>query len=387
MWAVSAALLAVGLLACEVDKVPFSRMEEGKKFLVAGEPFQAAEYLREGMKREKARTSEAHAYLLVAMHMAAERLGDNRAQQEKFLKERAKELAAVRQDPLAVRYLVSVLGNRDLSSFAAAQVLPEVGEPAAPPIVAALAKNPELAVDLLGILEKMGSVAIPAMAEAISGGQHTAEQREQLVQLMGAIGGQEAQRVLRQFRQDATQPAALQMAAAAALYRLGDKEERTALIAGLDSEDAGVRRAASGAMVYLNETPSVQSLTRHLADADVQVRLNLVRALGRHPGNGVGLRALIGVVHKDTDTTTINEAARSLVEYGAAAAEPAVDAIENESDWQRRQRFVQVLKDDDVRKGLTEALEYRLYTYWEKRETNEGVKNDIAGLLQALEKK
>ncbi|GIX06900.1 MAG: hypothetical protein KatS3mg115_1303 [Candidatus Poribacteria bacterium] len=142
---------------------------------------------------------------------------------------------------------------------------------------------------------------------------------------------------------------------------MGDKSQRDALIAGLDSERPLVREAASSAMSYLNESPRADLLLRHLNDSNPRVRENLVRALGRHRSNPeAAIPKLIEVIRTDSNlsvTTAAQKGARRVT--APAVIEPVMEALRTERDWTRRQQLVQVLNHERVRPGFTQDQEYR----------------------------
>jgi len=383
-------LLMSGVLAiagCKVDKVTFNRIEEGKKFLSADQPFQALEYFEESLTRnqEKDRQPEAHAYLLVAYDRAAKKVGENHPDAAKYNQKRDAQAKVVAGDRASLDTLVAILSQHDLASQSAASLLVSLGSPATPSLLETYGQNSELSGQILDILEHIGSDAGPEVAKAIDGGSLQPANHLRLIRLLGSIDGPASQETLARLAQDSSQSESSQVEAAAALYRLGDKSHRDRLIAALDSADVDARRAASNVAVHLNESPSTSVLLPHLSDTDAAVRLGLVKALGKHGKDASVMASLIGVLRKDADTEVANEAGRSLTTFGSAAVVPVLDALTTERDWPRRQRLVQVLKSAEVRPGFNQDLEYKLYEYYDKKETHPEVKRDLALLLKELE--
>jgi len=369
-----------------VDKVAFNRLEEGKKFLAADQPFQAVEYFQESLKRssEKNTVPAAKAYLAVALVRAAEKVGTGHPDYSKYVAQRGPAFEAVRGDSASLEALVDILANHDLSSITAANVCVELGAAVVPALIKSYAVNPAVRKDALAILEHIGAPAVSEIAQAAQSSTLTPELRTDLIRTLGAIGGDEAKQALATFLKDPTR--GIQIEAAAALYRLGDKSHRDVLLAALDDADVMTRRSAANAMTYLNETPNASTLIAHLKDPDALVRKSLVQALGKINAGSEGIQALIRVIQKDADTDVANEAVPALVNYGPSVVAPVVSALLVERDWPRRQRFVQVLKSPAVKSGFNQDLEYQLYEFYEKKETQPALKNELAALLKSLEK-
>lgn len=384
-------LLLVGLWVfsvggCKVDKVAFNRFEEGKKFLAADHPFQAIEYFQESMKRssEKRTVPAAKAYYAVALARAAEKVGPNHPDYPRYNAQLGPALDAVRNEPEALKSLVNLLANHDLSSQSAVNLCVQLGGAVVPQLMEGFKTYPQIRNDVLAILEHIGS---PAVSEVVSAAQDTtlaSELRLSLIRLLGAVNGEEARQALVNLSQDSSR--GIQVEAKASLYRLGDKSQRETLLAALDDPDVVARRAASNAMNYLNETPRLSVLISHLKDPDATVRLGLVNALGKHARGGESIAALIHVIQSDPDTSVANEAVSALAAQGPSVVAPVLDALIAERDWPRRQRLIQVLKNPGVRGGFNQDLEYRLYEFYEKKETQPTLKSELAELLKSLEK-
>lgn len=377
-------VLSVG--GCKVDKVAFNRFEEGKKFLAADQPFQAVEYFQESMRRasEKKTVPAAKAYYAVALARAAEKVGPNHPDYAKYNSQLGPALDAVRNDPEALKSLVNLLANHDLSSQAAVNLCVQLKETIVPHLVEGFKTYPQIRKDVLAILEHIGSAAASGVVLAAQETTLAPELRIDLIRLLGAANGEEARQALANLSQDSSR--GIQVEAKAALYRLGDKGQREALLAALDDPDVAARRAAANAMSYLNETPHLNFLISHLKDSDAAVRLGLVNALKKYAQGGESVAALIRVIQNDPDTGVANEAVRALSAQGPSVVAPVLDALVAERDWPRRQRLIQVLKDPDVKRGFTQELEYRLYEFYEKKETQPALKSELAELLKSLEK-
>ena len=384
---IALAAIAVGGCRREIDKVNFSRLAEGRKFLLASQPIQAVDYFEKSLDREKDTRSIANAYLLVGADMAIKQLAIVGKDSAKFQQIRAKTLPVVVADSTSLAHIMQMLNEHNVTEQSVVDVLKDLGAPAIPSMVTNMSEKPLMREMLSKVIQNMGAPVLPELQKAASDANLDPEVRQLIVRTIGSMDALEAHEALAAIRNDAAAPDGLKAEAAVALYRLGDKEQRSFLVKGLDSPDVGVRRACSYAMSFLNESPNAGILISHLKDTDAAVRKSLVFALGKHTGDASSVGSLIGVIRRDPDTEVANVASDSLEAYGAATAEPIIAAVEAEKEWQRRQRLVKVLRNEEVMKGFNPDLEFKLYEYYEKKETNDNVKRDMALVLQALEKK
>jgi HEAT repeat protein len=379
-------IATLGVAGCRVDKVTFNRFQEGKKFLAADQPFQAMDYFQESLKRsaEKDTAPVAKAYYAVAVARAADKVGPTHPDHAKYTALLNPALDAIRNEPESLRGLVNLLANHDLSSQSAANLCVQLGASISSILLEGYDTYPQIRKDVLAILEHIGTPAVPDVVKSAQNTTLPVELRLDLVRLLGTIGGAEAQQALVTIAKDVSR--GIQVEAIAALYRTGDKSQREAILAALDDPDVEARRAAANATVFLNETPNVNVLVSHLKDPDATVRLGLVSALGKHVSGAEGANALIRVIQKDPNTDVANAAVPALSKYGPSIVSPVLDALVSERDWPRRQRLVQVLKDPTVKTGFNQDLEYRLYEFYEKKETQPNLKAELAELLKSLEK-
>ncbi|MDA1190456.1 MAG: HEAT repeat domain-containing protein [Candidatus Poribacteria bacterium] len=383
------ALLTLGVMlsfstGCEVDRVKFNRLEEAQRFLAAGEPFQAAAYFEESIEKELETKSKALAYLAVAHDQSMRRVRSIETERVKYEQKRDERLSEIRKDPVAIQYLVGILENHDQTSQSAIELLVTLGVDAADALINGYGEMKTDRDVILGIFQRVGDPVIPALQAAVSGRVLDTEQKIQYVRLIGDIDAEGSNSFLTTIRNDQMVSEGVRTAAAAELYKHGEKGERDFLLAQLNSTDTLSRRSASYAMSYLNDKPASNVLINHLGDENAFVRMNIVRALKVHQGGAEAITALLNTLRNDADNGVANEAVAALSQYGIPVLAPALDALEKEPEWTRRQRLVQVLGADEVRKGFTQNLEFRLYEFYRK-EQQQQVQGDLARLLDLLE--
>lgn len=376
---------AVMLAGCEVDRVPFSRLDEGKKFVEAGDPFQAVRYFEESITRESNTAPAARAYLVVACDLAAQEVQQIPEERQKYLRKRDGQLVLVGEDPTALAHLVAILERHDLSSESAQALLNRIGPAAVPALLDAYARKPSEEDRILAVLRDIGVSAVPLVAEVLVGTALAVPQKMHLVRLLGDVGGPESRALLDRLRADEAASIGVRTEAAAGLYRLGQHTEREFLLSGLDSSDPLVREAAAFSTSFMNDPADERLLLAHIDDESATVRRHLVRALGVHHTSAAGLHALVEVLRHDLDHDVANVAVGALTRYGPAVLEPVLEQLPLEADWVRRQRLVQALGHPDVLAGLDQDSEYRLWQWFEEGETNADVKAALARLLKDLE--
>jgi len=385
-WSVALAVALGALTGCEVERVKFSRLVEGKKFLAAADPFQAAVYFQEALVKDKDQTPAVEAHLVVAADRAARKVAEIPVERRKYETLRDEHLAVILRDAAALSHLVAILEYHDLSSQSAERMLVGFGAAAAPALLEAYRLKPAERLMILRVLGEIGVPALPAMRDAIRSDELIAIEQVALVRLIGGMKDEGSIAFLTEVRNEATAPG-VRAEAAAAVYRLGRKGERNFLVQTLDSPDVLARRAASNAMVHIEDKPDQSVVIRNLRDADADVRLGLVRIMGEYPSTPEAIHALIGVIRQDDSTDVANAAVGSLARYGPTVIEPLLDAFAIETDWPRRQRMIRTLGDERVIVGFDMDQEFRLYELYEKRARSPQVKGDMAHLLELLDEK
>jgi len=386
VWFTLASVVAV-TIGCEVDRVPFIRLVEGKKFLAAGDPFRAADLFRDSMEREKEKEtlSEARAHIAVAHDRAMRKVAGIPSERAKYSQMRAADVQLIAGDPTAIAHLIRILEYHNLSSVSSESILVELGAVAVSPLLSSYSMRPDERNAILRVLASIGGQIVPGIRSEVFQGELIPDEQAGLVRLLGLMPAADTIDTLREIVGDASVHEGVRTEALAALYRQGHKHDRDQLLAALNSRDTLVRRAASFGMSYLNEAPDPQTLVAHLSDEDAAVRLNIVEALGVHRSDSSVVPALLATLRQDENNNVANACGRSAALYGAGIIDRVVDALTSEEDWTRRQRLVRLLSSEHLRSGYTQDQEFRIYEFFQKQEDNADVKADLAQFLKDME--
>ena len=361
----------------------FNRIEEGRKFLDAGRPIQAAKLFEESLGSEEETRSVARSLLLVSYHLALSEVEDIAPERAKYAALRERALAPVRDDPAALQTLTGMLSRHDTAAYGAAALLEEMGADAAPAVVEAYEARPMDRVRLLDILTRMGSAAAPALRGAVEEHDLVAAEQVALVRLLGLVDTPDAHSCLVGLRDGAYAPG-VRAEASAALYCTGKRDERDYLIGALDSAFVLERTAAAYAMARDGSFDAVV-LIAHLADPSRDVRRHLAQALGSAHGEPSAVAALVRVVREDEQDDVADAAIKALGGHGAAIIDPVLTAVEAEQEWTRRQRLLTALTHAAVRAGFDQDQEFRLYQRHQDPDEHPEVKWIIGRVLKDLE--
>lgn len=148
--------------------------------------------------------------------------------------------------------------------------------------IAALYANDAIAArnaaDILGAFEH--PVAIPALSQAASRTDLTAETRRHATQALGSIGHRDANPALQTAMQDSD--ASVRLAAVTAWLEIRQQQGAAPVVALVADSDNLVRRKASAVAGSLRDAGARAALEAQLAnDSDAVVRRNAAWALGR----------------------------------------------------------------------------------------------------------
>jgi hypothetical protein len=180
-----------------------------------------------------------------------------------------------------------------------------------------------------------------------------------------------------------------------ALYMLGDEGSEGKIVEGLTDSNVVVRRAAAKSMVFLKKHPTTKMIAA-LEDSDDAVRRDIAIALRKYPDAGAvdNLVAILtngsGPDTKQAAMDTLNHYAENELADGLAARLIELLADPKVVDHEDRLRIVQLLKKPALIKQVKEADQYdnlphRIYLYYEEKETNDMVKDELNQLLLVLE--
>ena len=380
-----------------------TQLEVGRdKLLDAGLEIEAIEHLTLAETKEAKsdiEKVEPRALLLIAYTTAlssgdAQTLGANLV--DDYNEEREKRLAAL--NTAEMRKILDVLNERHRVQKDAMQVLIDKGIDAVPLMIESLGKTwkyAQIEGELIEMLYEIGSQGLDQIIAALKEPDTPVAVKSTLVQLVGKINDPSILLDLESIRDglNATD-AGLRMELNVSLYKLGKKSTyKPKIIAGLSDSDVGVRRAASKALSELNDSPAAQ-IVSVLKDSDTQVRMYAARALQKFPTE-IAVNPLIDILKSDADPDTKKAATRALIAHakkglGKTMAVRLINELNLIDDPNDRLRIVQILKTHELIKQIKahpseDNLEYNLWKYFQDKEQNDMVKEELNLLLLMLE--
>ncbi|MYB94028.1 HEAT repeat domain-containing protein [Candidatus Poribacteria bacterium] len=388
-------LLLIGVVSfgCQQEQV-ITQLEVGRGKLHAGLTLEAVGHL-ERAEQEEANKVEPRALLVIAYSNA---LSSGAARVHKvdarYQTERDRRVGELGE--YEMKKILQILGERHRVQKDAMQVLVDRGAPAVPFVLEDLVKNRYRKVhgDFIQILKDIGSPAIKDILEVTGDSNTPLAVKIQLVRIVGDIGDTSASAGLETLR-NATTDEGLKMEINTALYLLGDEGSEQKIIEGLMDSNVVVRRAAAKSMIFLKEHPTTKMIDA-LEDSDDAVRTDIAIALRKYPDAGAvdNLIAILtngsGPETKQAAIDTLNHYAENSLVNGLAARliELLVDPkVINHED---RLRIVQLLKKPALIKQVKEADQYdnlphKIYLFYEEKETNDMVRDELNQLLLVLE--
>ena len=398
-------LMLVAGAACNEQVI--TQLEVGRgKLLDAGLEIEAIEHLKSAeIKEAKSEIEkvEPRALLLIAYTTAlssgdAQTLGANLV--DDYKEERQKRLAAL--NTAEMRIILDVLNERHRVQNYAMKVLIDKGSDTVPLLIESLGRTWKYAriegelIDMLyQIGSQIGSQGLNHMIAALKQPDTPAAVKSTLVELTGKINNPHILPDLESIRDglNATDTG-LMMELNIALYKLGKKSTyKPYIIAGLSNSDVVVRRAASKALSELNDSPAAQ-IVSVLKDSDAQVRMYAARALQKFPTE-TAVNPLIDILKSDADPDTKKAATRALIAHakkglGKTMAVRLINELNLIDDPNDRLRTVQILKTHELIKQIKahpseDNLEYNLWKYFQDKEQNDMVKEELNLLLLMLE--
>ena len=393
-------ILAVSL-GCEQEQ-PITQLEVGRnKLLLAGLTIEAVGHL-ERAEIEEAKTPsekvEPRTLLLIAYSHAIA-TGDAKTQEAtipgleaRYKQERSARIAALSNTEM--KKILQLLAERHRTQDATIQILVDKGADAVPVLIEYLGTRRYMVLrpDLIEMLFQIGSSGLDHLTAAIADAETSPEMKMTLTQLIGRINDPRAIPALESI-QSGSAPG-LRMEVNIALYNLGKQEYRTEIINGLGDSDVEVRRAASQAMLKL-DNPPVDAVVNALNDSDARVRVYASQTLGQYPTEKAVDR-LIEILTNDTDESAREAAARTLIvhggqDFGQGIAQKLIAALPSVPEPKDRIRIVLVLKKDAITKQIKNApktydnnIELDLYLYSANVEQNDMVKEELSLLLNSL---
>ena len=389
-------LLLIGVVSfgCQPDQI-ITQLEVGRsKLLNAGLTLEAVGHLERAEQEEKNKI-EPRALLIIAYGNA---LSSGAAKVHKvdarYQTERDRRVGELSE--FEMKKILQILGERHRIQKDAMQILIDKGAPAVSFVLEDLIKNRYRNVhgDFIQILKEIGSPGINEILEAAGDSNTPPAVKIQLVRIVGDIGDASASARLETL-QNSIADEGLKMEIDTALYLLGNEDSEEKIVEGLTDSNVVVRRAAAKSMMFLKEHPTTK-LIDALEDSDDTVRRDIAKALRKYPDAGAvdNLIAILtdgsGPETKQAAMDTLNYYAEEELADGLAARLVELLANPKVVNHEDRLRMVQLLKKSALIKQVKEADQYdnlphKIYLFYEEKETNDMVRDELNQLLLVLE--
>ena len=388
-------LLLIGVVSFGCQEQVITQLEVGRsKLLDAGLTLEAVEHL-ERAEHEEQNKVEPRALLVIAYSNA---LSSGAARVHKmdarYKSERDRRIGELGE--YEMKKILHILGERHRIQKDAMQILVDKGAPAVPFLLEDLVKNRYRNVhgDFIQILQEIGSPAINDILKVAGDSNTPPAVKIQLVRIVGDIGDASASAGLRTL-QNSTADEGLKMEINTALYLLGDEGSEEKIIDGLADSNVVVRRAAAKSMIFLKEHPT-DKMVEALEDSDDTVRRDIAIALRKYPDASAvdNLVAILtngsSLATKQAAIDTLNHYAEEGLVSGLAARLIQLLTDPKVINHEDRLRIVQLLKKPALITQVKEADEYdnlphKIYFFYEEKETNDMVRDELNQLLLVLE--
>lgn len=389
-------LTLVAASGCEQNQI-ITQLEVGeKKLLGAGLVLEAVENLKRAEIEEGNKTKPRALLAIAYAHGISTGMARIHAPEleAEYKREMNRRVAALNIAEMKV--IFQVLDDRHRVQKDARQILIDRGVDVVPLILENLKKGrySNLQADFVEMLKEIGPKAIPQIFAMIGDANTPINVKAKLVRLIGDIGDPSTVAELESMRSSGTS-SGLKMEIITTLYRLGKKEYRMEIVAGLRASDVRERRAAAWAMRYLNDSPTAE-IVDVLKDSDDRVRQYLVEALEKYPAK-IAVHPLVNLIKSDSDNTVKNATVVALTTHaenglGTGMAVRLIDDLKSGevADPEDRLRLVQLLKKKAIQKQIKMSpedmnLEWKIWDYRKSVEENDMVKDELDYLLQELE--
>ena len=388
-------LLLIGVVSFGCQEQVITQLEVGRsKLLDAGLTLEAVEHL-ERAEHEEQNKVEPRALLVIAYSNA---LSSGAARVHKmdarYKSERDRRIGELGE--YEMKKILHILGERHRIQKDAMQILVDKGAPAVPFVLEDLVKNRYRNVhgDFIQILQEIGSPAIHDILKVAGDSNTPPAVKIQLVRIVGDIGDASASAGLETL-QNSTADAGLKMEINTALYLLGDEGSEEKIIDGLADSNVIVRRAAAKSMIFLKEHPTAK-MVEALEDSDDTVRRDIAIALREYP-DASAVDNLVAILTNGSSLATKQAAIDTLNHYaeeglvgGLAARLIQLLTDPTVINHEDRLRIVQLLKKPALITQVKEADQYdnlphKIYLFYEEKETNDMVRDELNQLLLVLE--
>ncbi len=389
-------LIWVVSFGCEQKKI-IPEISPGRdKLLGAGLAIEAVEHLKLA-EIEEENKDEARSLLLIAYSHALSTnltwLKSNNLETE-YRSERARRLAELNTSE--IREIFQILNERHRVQKDARQILIDKGIPVILSILESFNKNryPKADDDFIIILTQIGTKGLDQLFTAVGSLDTPVPVKIKLIRIIGNIGDTSAQEKLESLK-NTVSDAGVKMEINVALYQLGNKAYQKDIEVGLSDNNVMVRRTAARAAEMLNQ-PSQSKVADALKDPDDIVRRNAAKALQKHV-YAEAVDILFEMLTNNSSSSTKQVASNTLNQYAengmadGLATRLIVLLTKTEIAYHEdRLLIVQLLSKPVLIKQIQAAdpydnLEPKLFEYYNTKETNKMVKDELNMLLLELE--
>ncbi len=380
---------------CKQEKI-IPELKPGRQKLLAGLSIEAVGHLKLAEIEEKSK-DEPRALLLIAYSYALSTevtwLKSNNLETE-YRNERARRLAELNTSEM--EEILQILNERHLFQKDVRQILIDKGTPVIPSILEGFNNNryPKADDDFTIILTQIGTKGLDQLFTAVGSVDTPVFVKIKLIQIIGNIGDTSAQERLESLK-NTVSDVGVKMEINVALYQLGNKAYQKDIEVGLSDNNVLVRRTAARAAEMLNQ-PSQSKVADALKDPDDIVRRNAAKALQKHV-YAEAVDILFQMLTNNSSSSTKQVASNTLNQYAengmadGLATRLIVLLTKTEIAYHEdRLLIVQLLSKPVLIKQIQAAdpydnLEPKLFEYYNTKETNKMVKDELNMLLLELE--
>jgi HEAT repeat protein len=391
-------LIWVVSFGCKQEKI-IPEISPGRdKLLLAGLAIDAIENHLKLAEIEEGNKDEPRALLLIgyshALSMNLTWLKNNNMETE-YRNERARRLKELNTSEMEELFKVLNHGYRVQKDTI--QILIDKGIHVIPLILNDLIESrySKAHDDFAYILTQIGSKGLDKFYTAVSSTDTPTSVKIKLIRIIADIGDASAQGKLEALK-DTVSDAGLKMEINTALYQLGNKAYQKDIEVGLSDKNVVVRRAAARAVKMLNQ-PSKSKIADALKDTDDIVRRDAVKALQKHI-YAEAVDILFDMLTNDLSSSTKQVVLNTLNQYAEIGKAEGLaqrlivlltrtEIVHHED----RLRIVQLLSKPALIKQIQEVdpfenLQHKLFDYFDTKETNKMVKDELNAVLLELEK-
>ncbi|RKU17551.1 hypothetical protein C6501_03670 [Candidatus Poribacteria bacterium] len=391
-------LIWVVSFGCKQEKI-IPELSPGRdKLLGAGLAIDAIENHLKLAEIEEENKDEPRALLLIgyshALSTSLTWLKNNEKETE-YRAERARRLKELNTSE--IEELFKVLNHGYRVQKDTIQILIDKGTPVIPLILKDLIESryPKAHDDFEYILTQIGSKGLDQLYTAVSSPDTPTSVKIKLIRIIGDIGDPSIQDKLESLK-NTVSDAGLKMEINATLYQLGYKAYQKDIEAGLSDDNVVVRRASARSVELLNQ-PATSKLVNALKDTDDRVRRYIAKALQKHVDPNAVDNLFDMLTNNSSGSTkqivlnTLNQYAEKGLADGLAQRLITLLTETELTDHEDRLRIVQLLSKPAVIKQIQTADPYdnlhpKIFEYFNKKETNKMVKDELSALLVELDK-